>query len=233
MVTIAKTKQYRELEYRHLKLLQLYSVMSELRLHTNKAVDVGTSHYYHNKLYNWGNLGPFLTASLESMMQVFYIELNGFVGAYWNTKKGRVELRKNDQGSLGKYLKDSTRQQRKKSASERFDALLEREAASLAMIRDMRGKLAHFKTLSERSETFVPGDIKVREILNELAEVMYLLGYRRGNKPHYIEQDDRASESTQELIDKLVSSDHKAKDVRKTYLEARSKWFNSSADASS
>ncbi len=47
------------------------------------------------------------------------------------------------------------------------------------MVHDLRGKLAHFKKLDERSRVFVPGDIKTREILNKLAEILYLLGFRR------------------------------------------------------
>ena len=226
MPTIAKTKRYRELNYRHLKLVQLYAVMSELRLHTNQAVDIDTSHYYHDKLYVWGDFGPFLTASLESMMQVFYIELDGFIGAFWDTSHGLKKLRQNEKGSLAAYLYDGTRIVRKKSAAEAFEALLKDEATELEMIHSLRGKLAHFKKLDERSSAFVPGDLKTREILNKLAEILYLLGFQRWHKPHCIKRDNEASESTQKLIDKLVSSDKKADNIRKIYIEARSNWLS-------
>jgi hypothetical protein len=226
MPTIAMTKRYKELSYRHLKLLQLYSVMSELRLHTNKAVNINTSSYYHNKLYVWGDYGAFLTASMESMMQVFYIELDGFIGAFWNLGQGRVRLRNHDQGSLAEYLYDETRITRKRSAREAFEALLKNEADSLEMIHNLRGKLAHFKKLGERNEALAPGDAKTREILNKLAEILYLLGFQRWNEPHYIQQDDAPSESTQKVIDRLVGLDDRSKNVRKDYLEARNSWFN-------
>lgn len=225
MPTIAKTKRYRELSYRYLKLIQLYAVMSELRLHTNKAISVQASKYYHDKLYTWGDFGPFLTASLESMMQVFYIELDGFVGGFWDSSQGHVKLRKHDQGSLAEYLYDGTRKARKKSATNKFELLLQQKAVELGMVHDMRGKLAHFKKLNERSEAFVPNDIKTRAILDELAEVIHLLGFQRWNQPHYIQHDNDASESVQKLVDKLLSPDIKAKAIRKTYLEGRTNWF--------
>lgn len=133
MPTIAKTKRYRELTYRHLKLVQLYSVMSELRLHTNKTVSADASKYYHDILYVWGDYAPFLTASLESMMQVFYIELDGFIGAFWDDTQQRVRQRDNEQGSLAAYLYDGTRTTRKKAAKEKFEILLQQNAADLAM----------------------------------------------------------------------------------------------------
>jgi hypothetical protein len=225
MPTITKTKRYQELVYRHLKLIQLYGVVSELRLHTNKAVDPHTSKYYHNKLYVWGSSGPFLTAGLESMMQVFYIELDGFVGAFWDLKQRSVRTRKNEHGSLAAYLYDGTRATRKKSALMAFEALLKHEADSLEMINNLRGKLAHFRKLDERSAVLVPGDAKTREILDRLAEVIHLLGYQRGNEPHYMKRNNDASESTQQVIDKLVASDERAEDNRKVYLKARNKWF--------
>lgn len=219
------TKRYNELTYRYLKLTQLYAVMSELRLHTNKAVNADTARYYHNVLYVWDDYAPFLTASLESMMQVFYIELDGFVGAYWNTEQSRARKRDNEEGSLAAYLYDGTRTARKKSAITAFEELLRGEAANLEMIHDLRGRLAHFKKLSERNRSLAPGDIKIREILNKLAEILYLLGFRRWNKPHYIEQNSNATASTQRVIDELVSSNNKADDMRQSYTEARDKWY--------
>lgn len=225
MPTIAKTKRYRELNYRHLKLVQLYSVMSELRLHTNKAVNTDTSKYYHSILYVWDDYAPFLTASLESMMQVFYIELDGFIGGFWDEKQQRVRQRDNEQGSLAAYLHDGTRTTRKKAAQETFKTLLQQNAADLEMIRNLRYKLAHFKKLDERNKAFVPGDIKIREILNRLAEVLYLLGFQRWNTPHYIEQDNSPSTSTQQVIDKLVATNDKASEMRKAYIKSRNEWF--------
>lgn len=225
MSTIAKTKRYRELDYRYRKLIQLYAAMSELRLHTNKSVDTDTAKYYHNKLYVWGDFGPFLTASIESMMQVFYIELDGFIGAFWNSTNGLLEQRRNEQGSLAAYLYDGTRTVRKKSARVAFEALLEHEADELKMIHDLRGKLAHFKKLDERCEAFVPGDVETREILNKLAKILYLLGFQRWNRPHYIEKKNNSSVSTQKVVAKLVFGDEKGEDMRKAYIEARDKWF--------
>jgi len=225
MPTIAMTKRYRELNYRHLKLIQLYSVMSELRLHTNIAVNADASKYYLNKLYGWGNYGPFLTVSMESMMQVFYIELDGFIGAYWHQAQNRIHLRKHNQGSLAEYLNDGKRVARKRSARAAFEALLKDDADALALIHELRGKLAHFKKLGERGEAIAPSDIKTREILNKLAEVNYLLGFQKWNQPHYIKQDDISSDSTQKVIDVLVASDHNAKGMREVYMKERNSWF--------
>lgn len=225
MTTIAKTKRYQELNYRHLKLIQLYAAMAELRLHTNKAVGSDIAEYYHDTLYVWGDSAPFLTASLESMMQVFYIELDGFIGAFWDKDQRRIRQRNNEHGSLAAYLYDGTRINRKKSATLAFENLLEQEADALEMIHKLRGKLAHFKELNERNTAFVPGDLKTREILNKLAEILYLLGFQRWNKPHYIEQNNDSSSSTQKVIDKLVATSQKSNSMRKAYTKAREKWF--------
>lgn len=227
MPTIAQTKRYRELTYRHLKLVQLYSVMSELRLHTNKGVNIDTSKYYHSILYGWDDYAPFLTASLESMMQVFYIELDGFIGGFWDERQQRIRLRDNEQGSLAAYLYDGARTVRKKAAREAFETLLQQSAADLEMIRNLRYKLAHFKKLNERNNALAPGDIKIREIINKLAEILYLLGFQRWNTPHYIEQENDSSTSTQRVVDKLVATNNKAVDMRKAYIEARNKWYDS------
>lgn len=220
------TKRYRELHYRYLKIVQLYSVMSELRLHTNKVVDTDTSKYYQQILFIWDDYAPFLTASLDSMMQVFYIELDGFIGAFWDDKQQNVRRRNNEHGSLATYLYDGTRTTRKKAAVEAFEALLKDEIGELEMIHNARGKLAHFKKLDERNKSIVPGDIKTREIINKLAKVLHLLGFQRWNKPDYIEQDNNGSTSTQKVVDKLASSNEKAEDMRQTYIEARNKWFD-------
>lgn len=225
MPTIAKTKRYRELTYRHLKLVQLYAIMSELQLHTNKAIDADTSKYYHDILFVWDDYAPFMTASLQSMMQIFYIELDGFIGAFWDDRQQRVRQRDNEQGSLGAYLNDGTRAVRKRSARQEFETFLQKSAGDLEMIRNLRYKLAHFKKLDERNSALAPGDIKIREILNKLAEIIYLLGFQKWNKPHYIEQDNDASTSSQRVVDKLVSANSKASDMRKAYVEARNKWF--------
>lgn len=225
MTTIAKTNKYKELEYRFQKLIQLYSVMSELRLHANKAVSEDTATYYHHALYQWNDYGAFLTASLESMMQVFYIELDGFIGAYWDTKQGLVQKRKNEVGSLAAYLYDGKRTKRKKEAQDVFAALLQESSTDLEMVNQLRHKLAHFKKLNERNRTFAPGDLKVREILNKVAEILFLLGFQRWNKPHYITQDNEASASTQEVIDVLLVDEDGAKKMREAYLKARDKWY--------
>ncbi len=227
MPTIAKTKRYRELTYRHLKLVQLYSVMSELRLHTNKAIDSDISKYYHDALYIWDDYGPFLTASLDSMMQVFYIELDGFIGAFWDEKLQRVRPRAHEQGSLAAYIYDGTRIIRKKSAKKEFEALLQQKATDLEIIRNLRYSLAHFKKLDERNKTLAPGDLRIREILNIIAEIIYLLGFQRWNKPRYIEQDNDASRSTQKVVDRLVSTTKNASSMRKAYIDARNRWFKS------
>lgn len=225
MPTIAKTKRYRELTYRHLRLIQLYAVVSELRLHTNKAVNPDTAKYYNNKLYVWDDYGSFFAASTQSMMQVFYIELDGFIGAFWN-KNMRVQLRNNEHGSLAAYLYDGTRTARKKSAKAVFGALLQSRASELNMIHDTRGKLAHFKKLDMRNSALVPGDKETREILDELAKVLHLLGFQRWNKPHFIERDSDGATSTQAVIDKLVSTDDKADMMREKYVDGRNKWFS-------
>jgi hypothetical protein len=199
--------------------------MSELRLHTNKAVSVEASGYYHAKLYNWGNYAPFLAASMESMMQVFYIELDGFIGAYWDLGQQCVKMRKNEHGSLAVYLYDGKRVVRKKRATIAFESLLRDKSKNLKMINDLRVKLAHFKKLDERSKALVPGDTETREILNMLADVIHLLGFQRWNEPDHMQRDNDSSNSTQSVIDRLVGNDEKAIAIRKTYNDARSKWF--------
>lgn len=230
MPTIAMSKKYQELTYRHLKLVQLYSVMSELRLHTNKRVNVDTSKYYHEALYVGGDYGPFLTASLESMMQVFYIELDGFIGAYWDKPQNCVKQRSNEQGSLAAYLYaylyDGRRLGRKKSAQKLFEELIRQNMDDLEMMHELRYKLAHFKKLNERNIALAPGDAKIREILNKLAEVLFLLGFQKWNSPHYMEQDNDSSNSTQKVVDRLVLNSKRASTIRKSYTKARTKWFS-------
>ncbi len=225
MPTIAKTKRYHELTLRYLKLMRLYSVMSELRLHTNKAVDVDTAKYYQSVLYEWGDYGAFLGTNLESMTQAFYIELDGFIGGYWDGPKQKIIPRKHEHGSLAQYLYDGTRTTRKKSAIQLFEALLKNEADNLEMMHDLRHHLAHFVKLNKRNNSQAPGDRKIREILNSLADILFLLGFQRWNKPHYVEQDNKYTVSTQDLIDKLSSDNDKSKEMRQKYLEARKKWY--------
>jgi len=199
--------------------------MSELRLHTNKAVDTDTAKYYHKILYEWGDYGAFLGASLESMTQGFYIELDGFIGAYWDDSTQTVIPRKNEHGSLAQYLYDGTRTTRKKSAIQIFETLLKNDADNLKMMHDLRHNLAHFVKLSRRNSSQALGDRKIREILNQLAEVLFLLGFQRWNKPHYVEQNDKYVVSTQDLIDKLSTDSGESKAMRIKYLEARKKWY--------
>lgn len=226
MPTIAKTKRYHELTLRYLKLLRLYSVMSELRLHTNKAINPDTAKYYHSVLYEWGDYGAFLGTSLESMTQAFYIEFDGFIGGYWDESKQKIIPRKYEHGSLARYLYDGTRTKRKKSAIQLFETLLNNEANNLEMMHDLRHHLAHFVKLEKRNSSKAPGDRKIREILNSLAEILFLLGYQRWNKPHYVEQDNKYTASTQDLIDKLSSNNDKSTVMRQKYLEARKKWYS-------
>lgn len=225
MPTIAKTKWYHELTLRYLKLIRLYSVMSELRLHTNKAVDVDAAKFYHSVLYEWGDYGAFLGTSLESMTQAFYIELDGFIGGYWDSQKQKVISRKYEHGSLAQYLYDGTRTVRKRSAIQLFETLLKNEADELEMMHDLRHHLAHFVKLNKRNNSQAPGDRKIREILNSLADILFLLGFQRWNKPHYVEQDNDYTAATQDLIDKLSADNSKSKEMRQRYVEARTKWF--------
>lgn len=226
MPTIAKTKRYHELTLRYLKLMRLYSVLSELRLHTNKAVNADTAEFYHKSLYEWGDYSSVLGASLESMTAVFYIELDGFIGAYWNADAQRAVCRRNEQGSLASYLYDGKRTERKKTAIDLFEKLLRDKSDDTNMIHDLRIKLAHFKKLKERNNALAPGDRKIREVMDLLAETLFLLGFQRWNKPHYVEQDNEYTVSTQDLIDKLSNDNGKSKEMRIRYLEARTKWYS-------
>ncbi len=225
MPTISKTKRYHELTLRYLKLMRLYSVMSELRLHTNKSVDADTAKYYQSVLYEWGDCSSFLGTSLESMTQAFYIELDGFIGGFWDSSAHEAVPRKYEHGSLAQYLYDGTRTIRKKSAIQLFENLLKNEADNLEMMHNLRHHLAHFVKLNKRNSSQAPGDRKIREILNSLADILFLLGFQRWNKPHYVEQDNEYVTSTQDLIDKLSAHNNKSADMRKKYLEARKKWY--------
>lgn len=201
--------------------------MSELRLHTNRAVNPKTSKYYLSRLYHWkSDYAHFLAASLDSMMQVFYIELDGFIGGYWNELKGRVEPRNNEQGSLTEYLFDGTRQARKKTAQARFEQLLYDHKEKLAQIHDLRGKLAHFKKYSERNGVLAPGYAAVREILDGLAEVIYLLGFQRWNMPDYIEKDSEYSKAVHTVVDRLISDFEGHEKMRMAFNKSRDEWFS-------
>lgn len=225
MPTIAKTKRYHELTLRYLKLIRLYSVMSELRLHTNKAVGVDTANYYQSVLYEWGDYGAFLGTSLESMTQAFYIELDGFIGGYWDDPRQKIISRKYEHGSLAQYLYDGTRTARKKSAIQLFETLLKNDTDNLEMMHDLRHHLAHFVKLNKRNNSRAPGDRKIREILNSLADILFLLGFQRWNKPHYVNKDNEYTAATQDLIDKLSGDNDKSKEMRQKYLEARMRWY--------
>lgn len=199
--------------------------MSELRLHTNKSVNTDTAKYYTDILFNWDDHAPFMSASLQSMMQVFYIELDGFVGAYWDDNKSKVCTRSNEFGSLAQFLYDKKRIIRKRKATDRFEDLLKGYQSELKMIHDARHVLAHFARLDARNKSFIPGDLKIREILNLLAEVLNLLGYFKLNSPNYIERDGRAVESVQRVIDKVTSVNPKSKSMRIKYNLEREKWY--------
>jgi hypothetical protein len=97
------------------------------------------------------------------------------------------------------------------------------------MVYELRGNLAHFSKLKDRNNSFAPGDIDIREILNKLAEIMYLLGFQKWNTPHYVEQDSTYTESTQKAVDALLSSREDSQEMRSRYIEARNKWFGSSS----
>ena len=227
MPTIAKTKRYHELTLRYLKLMRLYSVLSELRLHTNKSVNADTAEFYYKSLYEWGDYNSVLGASLESMTAVFYIELDGFIGAYWNTDAQCAVRRRNEQGSLASYLYDGKRTERKKTAIDLFEKLLRDKSDDTNMIHDLRIKLAHFKKLKERNNALAPGDRKIREVMDLLAETLFLLGFQRWNKPHYGEKDNEYVKSTQDFIDKLLAGKPKTSEMRIKYHEAREKWYGS------
>lgn len=227
MPTMAMTKRLRELDYRSLKIVELYSVSAEIRLHTNKALGDEIANYYNQSLYIWLNeVATVLSTSLESMLQIYYIEIDGFVGAYWDGTKNKVRQRKFESGSLAMYLLDGTRKSRKKSAIVRLESLLKEESVGLELIHGMRQKLAHFNKLEDRNKTFVPSDVDMRRILNGLAEVLFLLGYQKLNKPHYISNSDKHSESVWYVLDKLINSRDKIR-MRKKYNLARSNWFSS------
>jgi hypothetical protein len=94
------------------------------------------------------------------------------------------------------------------------------------MIHDARGKLAHFKKLDMRNAALVPGDKEIKSILDGLAEVLYLLGYQPSNKPHYTELDTNATNSTQAVIDKIISPYDKDGKIRAKYMMHRSDWYS-------
>lgn len=225
MPTIAKTKLYHELTLRYLKLVRLYSILSELRLHTNKAVNADTAEFYHKSLYEWGDYNSVLGASLESMTAVFYIELDGFIGAYWDTNTQRAVRRRNEQGSLASYLYNGKRSGRKRTAIDLFEKLIRDKSDDTNMIHELRIKLAHFKKLKERNNALAPGDRKIREVMDLLAETLYLLGFQRWNKPHYVEKDNEYIKSTQDFIDKILMDNPEAARMRTEYNAARERWY--------
>jgi hypothetical protein len=225
MVTIAKTDKYRGLHYRHLKLVQLFAAFSELRLHTNIQVGENVAKYYHSQIWEWGDYAPFFTASLESMRQVFYIELHGFLGGYWDAETSEVKGSSGDEGSLYKYLYNSKRTGRKQKAKERFGSLLQTEADALGRLYELRKHLAHFEKLNKRNSRLLISDAETKRILDGTAEVIYLLGFRRWNMPGYYEDDNHASQSVQLLIDAIVTDDKSAA-MREEYLSGRKVWID-------
>lgn len=190
------------------------------------AVNIDTAEYYHKTLFEWGDYNSILSASLESMTTVFYIELDGFIGAYWDDNRQKIVSRKkNETGSLASYLYDGKRAKRKNTAIESFENLLKDKKDDLAMIHELRMKLAHFKELKERNSVLAPGDRKIRDVMDVLAETLHLLGFQRWNMPHYAETDNEYVKSTQDFIDKLLVERPKTTEMRKKYLEARKEWY--------
>ena len=231
MTTIAKTKRYKKLVVAHSRLVKMYSVMSELNLHINQGIDATTAQYYYIHIFDMGMAPDFFNMSLLSMRQIFYIELNGFIGCYWLQNK--VNLRNNDSGSLAKYLYDGTQIKRKKTAKDKFEKLLQNHKEPIKKIHDLRTNLGHFVDLDVRNSTLLPSEIETRNILNDLAETLYLLGFHKlgYNTPHYVEEDGDITKSIQLVIDKVIYGYKQKSNMRKKYLNGRKKWFQIDAES--
>lgn len=223
MVTIAKTNKYHELVVRHLELLRLYSTISELRLHTNSAIDSGIARFYLNRVIN--NYPGFFVPALDSMRSYFYIALRSYIGAYYERQTDAVRLTKTDKYSLGKYLNDGSRLTRKKKALKAFEGMVKNNKKELELLKNLRHSVAHFETKVSINSKMIFGDSKTIQILNSLGDVLYLLGYQPGNKPHHFSYDNNYADEVRSLIDELSPSNKEYSDLRSQYLKKRLEWI--------
>lgn len=223
MVTIAKTKKYHELVVRHLELLRLYSTVSELRLHTNAAIDSDIARFYLSRVIN--KYPGFFVPALDSMRSYFYIALKGYIGAYYEKQTDTVKLTKTDKYSLAKYLRDGTRISRKRKALKVFESMVKNNKKELELLKNLRHSVAHFETKVSINSKMIFGDSKTIQILNSLGDVLYLLGYQPGNKPHHFSYDNNYADEVRSLIDDLNPSSEEYSVLRLQYLTKRLEWI--------
>lgn len=172
------------------------------------------------------NYGSFFVPAIDSTRQAFYIELNGFIGAIWDIQAAKIKPGRHEDGSLYKFLfVDCKRQKEKKIPKEMFEKLLRQEAEPLERLNNLRHNLAHFKELKVRNSKIITNYDETKRILDGLAEIIYKLGYQRGNSPDHYEDDNPSSKAVQEIIDKLTIGKDRQK-MRDKYLFSRKEWMN-------
>ena len=224
MATIAKTDRYRELKERYRKILLLYSTLSELRLHTNIQVSKEASGYYVRKVMN--KYPGFFIPAMESMRKMFYISLYSYIGAYVG-KGDKVMLRSSDKGSLANYLYSGTRRARKAKAVQEFEFMCLSHRKELEYLHKLRQSLAHYENEKITGGHLIFGDTETIEILNHLAEVLYLLGYQRGNKLDKFSYDNNHAMDVRGVLDSVAHDSPLKQEMRKRFNSKREEWIRS------
>lgn len=224
MTTIAMTKRYSELSNRHRSMVHLYETLSELRLHTNKSVDVELASGYLN---NAVNVYPrFFVPALESMRKYFYISLNSFIGGYYDPSVDRIKRRGSDKSSLYHYLYDETRADRKKHAKNEFESLLKDQADNLKLLHELRQSLAHYEDIKRTNTKMIFSDSDAIDILNRLGVVMYLLGFQRWNKPFEFNYENDSANEVMAVIDDIYKAPKtEIEKKRQKYIKKRAEWI--------
>lgn len=217
------TKIYHDLNTRHRNLVNLYSVVSELRLHTNKSVDEAVARTYLNQAIN--QYPYFFVPALESMRKYFYISLYSYIGAYYDSRSGTIKVTHNDKHSLGHYLNNGKRVSRKASAKKVFDDLIRNNAQNINALYDLRNSLAHYDALNVTSEYLIFSDADTIKLLNDLGNVLYLLGFHRWNKPYQFDYNNENADVVDELIDKLLTDRTIVKSTREKFKSKRQDWI--------
>lgn len=223
MPTIAKTKKYSRLVMRHLELIRLYASMSELRLHTNIAVDPDLAKYYSNRAIN--QYSGFFAPAIESMRRSFYVSLKSFVGAYYDNSSKKVKCTKMDASSLAQYLYDGKRKSRKSNAVKKFESLVIGNKAELALLKNLRDSISHFEKKATTNNLIIFGELKTIELINGLGDVLYLLGYHLGNKPHHFSYNNEYAKEIASMIDMILGDDEDKAANREKYVIKRAEWI--------
>lgn len=209
-----------ELQAQHEILKHHFGAMVELQLHVSPSVDPTASRYYARVLNNYGAL---FVPVINSIKQSFYIELYGYIGAYYDKKTETVKVKLDkDVGSLGRALE--TEFKHNNAAKEMFDTFIISQQNNLCLLYDLRKALSHVDVFNKRNDEIILNYDNVKSILDGIADIIFGLGCKSGNNPRYYEDFNDSSRAVICVIDKLtVGKD--AASVRERYNLARKKWM--------